>query len=101
MELQIRVKSPPGKASLDHPQEVLEALIGQEFVVATNSELIKCDRKDLLDSGFAVNINQVALLFERLGKTSLANYWRQYLVKHPSSIFLLFYDAGDEVELIY
>lgn len=100
MGLRLIIKKPPGALNT-HPSEIVRALIGSQLIVATNQELRTHDRSDLIDTAFAVDINQIIALFDQLGQSDLADYWRKYLIKQPNNSFLLFYDLDEEIELIY
>lgn len=101
MSLQLIIKKPPGDFYYHHPDQVVEALTGREFTVATNSELAKHGRDDLINTALAVDIDQVVSLFDDLGKPDFAEYWRKYLVDHPDDNFLLFSIDREEMELTY
>lgn len=95
--LQVLVKKPPGLIQ-GLPDEAIEALLGQQFPVADDFELREHNRPDLVGECFAVDVNQVISLLEKLHLSKLAEYWRMYLSQHPSS-YLPF--RVDEVDLIY
>ena len=100
MGLRLIIKKPPGVLKT-HPSEIVRALIGAQLLVATNQELRTHDRSDLIDTAFAVDIDQIIALFDQLGENDLADYWRKYAEQRPNNNFLLFYDLDEEIELIY
>lgn len=99
MGLRLIIKKPPGVLKT-HPSEIVSALIGAQLLVATNQELRMHNRSDLVDTTFAVDIDQIISLFDQLGENDLADYWRKY-AEQPNNNFLLFYDLDEEIELIY
>lgn len=99
MGLRLIIKKPPGVLNA-HPSEIVKALIGSQLLVATNQELRTHDRSDLIDTAFAVDIDQIIALFDQLRQKDLADYWRKY-AQQPNNNFLLFYDLDEEIQLIY
>ena len=101
MCLKLVIKKPPGDFSHNHPDQIVAALVGLECAVATNLELAKHGRNDLINTALAVGIDQIISLFDGRKKADLADYWKKYLVDHPDDNFLLFSIDKEEVELSY
>lgn len=101
MSLQLVVKKPPGELYNKHPEEIIESLIGQQLLVATNTELREANRSELIDVALAVSISWIISFFKESSLISLADYWEEYLAEHPFNNFLIFYLDEKEVELIY
>jgi len=100
MGLRLIIKKTPGVLNA-HPSSAIKALIGLQFLVATDQELRARNRSDLIDTAFAIDINQIIVVFDQLGQKDLADYWRKYTGQQPNNNFLVFYDLDEEIELIY